>query len=94
MIKEERKLKNCNGTGKRITKILRKSIESGDFQQKAESPVSQPQAEWWMSAAPGNVSNLPLKLGALKVWRGKGRPASCWASGGTNRDPFREDRSK
>ena len=39
MIKEERKLKNCNGTGKRITKILRKSIESGDFQQKVESPV-------------------------------------------------------
>jgi len=39
MIKEGRKLKNCNGTGKRIIKILRKSIESGDFQQKAESPA-------------------------------------------------------
>ena len=63
-------------------------VESG------KPSVPQPQAEWWMSAAPGNVSNLPLKLGALKVGRGKGRPASCWASGGTNRDPLRKDRSK
>jgi len=62
--------------------------------ESGKPSVSQPQAEWWMSAAPGNVSSLPLKLGACKVGRGKRRPASCWVPGGTNRDPFRKDRIK
>lgn len=40
MVKEERKkIKDCNGTRKRITKIVRKSIQSGDFQQKVKSTM-------------------------------------------------------
>lgn len=41
MVKEERKkkVKDCNGMRKRITKILRKSLQGGDFQQKVKSTM-------------------------------------------------------
>lgn len=37
--KRGEKIEELQQTGKRITKILRKSIESGDFQQKMERSV-------------------------------------------------------
>ena len=92
--KRGEKIEELQRTGKRITKILRKSIEWGFPAENGTPSMSQPQAEWWMSTAPGNVSSLPLKLGAHKVGRGKHRPALYWAPGGTNRDPFCKDRTK
>lgn len=35
----EKKCKGCNGMRKRITKTLRKSVQTGDFQQKAKSTM-------------------------------------------------------
>lgn len=60
----EKKFKDCNGTRKRITQILRKSIQSGNFQQKVKSIMcSNPRLEVGYLLHP-LMCHLPLQLGA------------------------------
>ena len=70
-------MKDCNGTRKRTTKILRKSTESGDFQQKVESPgCPNPRLNGGrLLPTSADVSTLPLQSGEHEVGRGKCRPA-------------------